>query len=62
VTIPLDSHIGPPAKPAVQEGDLVKRGDVIGTVEADKLGCPAHASIDGRVVSVSSGAISIAAG
>ncbi len=62
VTIPLDSHIGQPAKPAVKEGDVVKRGEVIGTVEPDKLGCPVHASIDGRIVSVSSRAIGIAAG
>ena len=62
VTIPLDSHIGQPATPTVREGDSVKRGDVIGTVEADKLGCPVHASIDGRVSAVSSRTISIAAG
>jgi len=59
VMIPMDSHIGQPAKPAVQEGDAVKRGDVIGTVDADNLGCPVHASLDGRVVSVTPRAIGI---
>jgi Na+-translocating ferredoxin:NAD+ oxidoreductase RnfC subunit len=59
VTIPLDSHIGQPSQPVVHEGASVKRGDVIGTVDADKLGCPVHASIDGRVVSVTPRAICI---
>ncbi len=59
VTIPLDSHIGQPAKPIVRQGDSVKRGDVIGTVEDDQLGCPVHASIDGRVSSISARTITI---
>lgn len=52
VTIPLAGHIGQPAQAVVQVGATVKRGDVIGTVDADKMGCPIHASIDGRVTSV----------
>jgi Na+-translocating ferredoxin:NAD+ oxidoreductase RnfC subunit len=52
VSIPLNSHVGAPAKAAVKKGDLVKRGDVIGTVEESQLGCPVHASVDGRVTAV----------
>jgi len=59
VEILLDSHVGKPATPTVREGDIVKRGNVIGTVEGDNLGCPVHASIDGRVSSVSPQAICI---
>lgn len=59
VTIPLNSHIGQPASPCVQEGDTVKRGDVIGTVDEKQLGCLVHASIDGRVSAISAQTISI---
>ena len=59
VTIALDPHIGKPAAPTVRKGDSVKRGNVIGTVDDDQLGCPVHASIDGRVSSVSSRTITI---
>ena len=61
VTIPLDSHIGKPATPIVREGASVKRGDVIGTVEENQLGCPVHASIDGRISDVSPRSITITA-
>ena len=49
VTIPLDSHIGTPAKALVSVGDRVKRGQLIGDVSEDQLGCAVHASIDGIV-------------
>jgi Na+-translocating ferredoxin:NAD+ oxidoreductase RnfC subunit len=52
VAIPLAGHIGAPAKPVVQAGAAVQRGDMIATVEPAQLGCPVHASIDGRVTSV----------
>ena len=52
VTIPLDSHVGTPATPTVQVGSVVKKGDVIGDVPLDKLGCPAHASLDGTVSAI----------
>jgi len=61
VNIPLDSHIGRPADAAVTVGDTVKRGDVIGQVPDDALGCPAHASIDGRVTAVTCSNIRITA-
>ena len=59
VSIPLDSHIGQPAKPTVRVGDTVGRGDLIGTVDDDQLGCPAHASLDGRISAISSTSITI---
>jgi Na+-translocating ferredoxin:NAD+ oxidoreductase RnfC subunit len=59
VSIPLDTHIGTPASPNVREGDVVRCGDLIATVPADQLGCPAHASIDGRVTSVGARTIDI---
>jgi len=61
VTLPLAAHVGAPAKPIVREGDRVRRGDVIGTVDDSQLGCPIHASIDGRVTTVTQRAIEITA-
>jgi Na+-translocating ferredoxin:NAD+ oxidoreductase RnfC subunit len=61
VTVVLDSHIGQPARPVVQTGDVVKRGDPIGAVDPDQLGCPAHASIDGRVRAVGRRSVEITA-
>ena len=52
VTVPLNSHIGAPAQPVVSVGATVKVGDVIGTVDEQQLGCPAHASIDGQVTAI----------
>ena len=61
VTIPLNAHIGQPAQPTVREGESVRRGDLIGTVDDNQLGCPVHASIDGRVSAISSSTITIKA-
>jgi Na+-translocating ferredoxin:NAD+ oxidoreductase RnfC subunit len=61
VTIPLNSHIGQPAKPTVEKGSRVKCGDVIATVDDNQLGCPVHASIDGRVTAVGPRSIKIEA-
>ncbi|TWT81564.1 Electron transport complex protein RnfC [Planctomycetes bacterium CA13] len=59
VTIPLNSHIGAPAKPVVSVGDTVQCGDVIATVDEQQLGCPAHASLDGQVTAVKANSIEI---
>jgi Na+-translocating ferredoxin:NAD+ oxidoreductase RnfC subunit len=59
VVIPLDTHVGQPAEPVVTEGQTVRRGDVIATVPSRQLGCPVHASIDGRVASVDARGIKI---
>ena len=61
VTIPLDSHIGIPARACVAIGDEVQVGQMLGDVEEGQLGCPAHASIRGRVVSITDHAVKISA-
>jgi Na+-translocating ferredoxin:NAD+ oxidoreductase RnfC subunit len=48
VEIATAKHIGAPSIPAVSDGALVKRGDVI-ALAADGLSVPQHASIDGKV-------------
>lgn len=50
--IPLRQHVGAPAIPVVVEGDRVKAGDPVGVTDADTLGCPVHAGIDGTVTAV----------
>ena len=50
VTIYTKQHTGVPAVPVVSQGEKVSRGQVIGKVPEDKLGCHIHASISGTVV------------
>lgn len=52
VRIPLQGHIGQTAKPTVEVGARVRRGQVIADVEPNALGCPVHASVDGRVAAL----------
>ncbi len=59
VSIPLKQHIGTPCTAAVKEGDTVNAGDVIGEVPSGALGAQVHASINGRVVSVTDVSITI---
>jgi Na+-translocating ferredoxin:NAD+ oxidoreductase RnfC subunit len=49
VRILMSQHIGAPCAPAVKEGQRVEKGAEVGSVPADKLGCPVHASIAGVV-------------
>jgi Na+-translocating ferredoxin:NAD+ oxidoreductase RnfC subunit len=49
VRVPLSRHAGAPAVPAVQQGDMVDKGDAIAASPAEKLGAVCHASIAGRV-------------
>ncbi len=49
VKILMSQHIGVPCVPSVKEGQRVEKGAVVGDVAAEKLGCPAHASISGTV-------------
>ena len=53
VKIPLNTHVGQPARPIVSVGDAVDAGARIAEVDDDTLGCPVHASVSGRVKSVS---------
>jgi Na+-translocating ferredoxin:NAD+ oxidoreductase RnfC subunit len=52
VSIPLQQHIGAPAEPIVRVGDTVAVGDRIAQIPEGKLGTNMHASIAGRVSSV----------
>lgn len=61
VVLTLNTHIGTPATPVVRAGDRVRRGDLIGTVPDDKLGCSVHASIDGRVATIGQHTIELTA-
>ncbi len=51
VVIPLSQHTGAPAKPEVNIGDEVKRGQAIGS-PAGFVSAPVHASISGKVVAI----------
>ena len=52
VKILLSQHIGAPAVAAVKAGDMVKKGDKVGAFRENALSNTIHASIDGRVESV----------
>lgn len=52
VKIKLNQHIGAPAKPEVEIGQIVEVGDVIAKPEEGKLGAYIHASISGKVTHV----------
>jgi hypothetical protein len=61
VSIPLQQHIGAPARPVVDVGDRVARGELIGQIPEGKLGANVHASIAGRVSRVGEASIQIVA-
>lgn len=52
VVIPLSQHTGAPAKPEVNIGDEVKKGQLIGSPTAF-VSSPVHSSISGKVVAIS---------
>jgi Na+-translocating ferredoxin:NAD+ oxidoreductase RnfC subunit len=59
VTLPLKMHIGAPASPVVKAGDRVSAGQLIAAMPEGKLGAALHASISGKVASVTDQAIVI---
>ena len=61
VRIAMRQHAGTPATPVVEEGRKVRRGQLVGRVEESQLGASVHASIDGRVRSVSAEYVEIVA-
>lgn len=61
VVIKLRQHIGQPSEARVAAGETVKKGQLIAAAPENKLGANIHASIDGRVTSVTGDAIVIAA-
>lgn len=60
IRLPLSQHIGTPAQPLVKVGEIVRSGDKIADVPADKLGVPIHSSINGIVTKIN-GEIEISA-
>ena len=48
----MRQHAGQPAVPAVQEGKKIKKGQVVGRIEPGKLGVNIHASMDGKIRTV----------
>lgn len=52
VYIELKQHVGKPASPVVKVGDTVKVGDVVAQTAYEDLGTTMHASIDGKVKSI----------
>jgi Na+-translocating ferredoxin:NAD+ oxidoreductase RnfC subunit len=61
VRIKLRQHAGQAANAGVAEGKRVKKGQLIGHVEDGKLGANIHASIDGKVSTVTADYIEIVA-
>jgi Na+-translocating ferredoxin:NAD+ oxidoreductase RnfC subunit len=57
----LSQHMGKPAQALVQEGELVERGALIASVGSSELGANIHASVSGRVQTVSESLIEITA-
>ncbi|MCJ7689460.1 MAG: proton-conducting membrane transporter, partial [Clostridiaceae bacterium] len=53
VYIPLKQHIGKPAKAVVSVGDEVTKGRLIGEIGIENMGANIHASIKGKVTSIS---------
>ena len=51
VVLPMSQHAGVPAKPVVQKGEFVFRGQKIGE-SAGNVSVPVHASVSGTVVDV----------
>ena len=53
VKILLKQHIGAPASPVVQIGQVVMAGEIIGEIPENAMGARIHASISGRVKEIS---------
>ena len=51
VVIPMSQHFGAPCTPTVKVGDMVKKGQLIGTSDAF-LHADIHASTSGKVIKV----------
>ncbi len=58
VYLPMRQHVGKPAAPAVNVGDVVKAGDLVGKA-ADGISANIHATVNGVVTAVSDQAITI---
>lgn len=49
--VPMSQHLGAPCQPVVAVGDVVKRGQLIGSVEA-MVSAPVHSPVDGEVIAI----------
>ena len=61
VVLKLRQHIGAPAVPVVQIGDLVESGQVVADIPEGALGARVHASINGKVEQIDENAIHLCA-
>ncbi len=61
VVLPLRQHVGAPSVPCVSAGDSVQTGQLLAEIAPNALGARIHASISGRVESVSDHAITLTA-
>lgn len=59
VNISLKQHIGMPAIPIVQVGDVVEKGQLIADIQEGKMGSKIHASISGIVNEINNNTIII---
>lgn len=58
IKLPMRQHVGAPATPCVQVGDMVKKGDVVG--QAGKgVSSAIHSSMDGKVLAVDEQSVTI---
>ncbi|WP_407309034.1 4Fe-4S dicluster domain-containing protein [Desulfosporosinus sp. SB140] len=62
VTLKLQQHIGAPAIPVVNEGEIVHLGQVIGEIPEGALGARVHASLAGTVLKITPQSITIGKG
>ncbi len=51
VVLPMSQHLGAPCAPTVAKGDTVRRGQVVGDVDA-MISAPVHSPVDGEVADV----------
>jgi electron transport complex protein RnfC len=51
IVLPMSQHLGAPCAPVVAKGDRVKRGQVVGTVDA-LISAPVHSPVAGEVIEV----------
>ena len=61
VVLPLRQHVGAPSVPCVKVGDTISLGQPVAEIAPDALGARIHASINGRVESLSEHAITLVA-
>jgi Na+-translocating ferredoxin:NAD+ oxidoreductase RnfC subunit len=61
VCLPLRQHVGAPAIPCVRVGDTVQTGQLLAEIAPNALGARIHASISGRVESVTDSAVTLTA-